>query len=240
MAASCFIVACASSPPDGKTAGLTMPRYQYIIDVSPRIALHRAFNDDRYTYLEFLDARRMNPVVTRVDGTPLSCFWSDQLLTVEGVHDNLTVTTPHGVAHVYARMPAPAAYVAAPTPARALEYGAEVPPVRQVTDNFGYSAELPVGGDAMLPDRISIPFTGNFSEALGDGQASKLLLATREATRITISAMVPKGTERKAYSRIAEARQFLIDNGIAADRIKTAKAVANSTNANQVNFLILY
>ena len=105
-AAAGWLAACTSPGPALEAARPTV-RHQYVIDVQPNIALHRAYNDDGHTYLEFLDARRMNPVVTTVDGTALPYAWTDRLLVLEGVYDNLTVTTPHGVAHVYARMPAP-------------------------------------------------------------------------------------------------------------------------------------
>ena len=41
----------------------------------------------------------MNPVVTTVINGP-TLRLTDRLLVLEGVYDNLTVTTPHGVAHV--------------------------------------------------------------------------------------------------------------------------------------------
>ena len=237
-----LLTACASAPPIEQEA--TAVRYQYIIDVQPNISLHRAYNDDGHTYLEFLDAHRMNPVVTTFDGVPLPYAWTDKLLILDGVYDNLTVTTPHGVAHVYAKASAPPARVAAPAPARALEYGAAVPTVRQrAPDNYGYAAELPARGEAMEPDRISVPIHGNFSESLGEGRASKLVASSREASRIIIGATVAKRdrhAESRAYVRIAEARQFLIDNGVSADRIRTTKVVAGGAADGQVNFLIAY
>jgi hypothetical protein len=163
---------------------------------------------------------------------------------LEGVYDNLTVTTPHGVAHVYARMPAPPARVAAPVPARALEYGAPVPAVRPpAPDNYGDAAELPARGDATTPDRISVVLNGSFSESLGEGRASQLVAASREASRVTIGAAVARGghlAEAPAYSRIAEARQFLIDNGVPAERIRTTRAVVGGARDSQVDFVIAY
>ena len=242
-AAAGWLAACTSPGPALEAARPTV-RHQYVIDVQPNIALHRAYNDDGHTYLEFLDARRMNPVVTTVDGTALPYAWTDRLLVLEGVYDNLTVTTPHGVAHVYARMPAPPARVAAPVPARALEYGAPVPAVRPpAPDNYGDAAELPARGDATTPDRISVVLNGSFSESLGEGRARQLVAASREASRVTIGAAVARGghlAEARAYSRIAEARQFLIDNGVPAERIRTTRAVVGGARDSQVDFVIAY
>ena len=242
-AAAGWLAACTSPGPALEAARPTV-RHQYVIDVQPNIALHRAYNDDGHTYLEFLDARRMNPVVTTVDGTALPYAWTDRLLVLEGVYDNLTVTTPLGLAHVYARMTAPPARVAAPVPARALEYGAPVPAVRPpAPDNYGDAAELPARGDATTPDRISVVLNGSFSESLGEGRASQLVAASREASRVTIGAAVARGghlAEARAYSRIAEARQFLIDNGVPAERIRTTRAVVGGARDSQVDFVIAY
>lgn len=238
-----MLTACCSAPPV-QEASIPSVRYQYIIDVQPNIALYHAYNDDKHTYLEFLDTFRMNPVVTGVDGVPLRFAWSENLLTINGVYDNLTVTTPHGVAHVYAKTQAPAARVAASTPPRALEYGAAIPIARpSVTDNYGLTGELPARGDAVAPDYISVPITGSFSESLGEGRASRLVNATREASRITISSAVAKANrtaESQAAQRIAQARQFLIDNGVPSDKIQIAKIVSSGAHESQVDFLIAY
>ena len=46
--------------------------------------------------------------------------------------------------------------------------------------------------------------------------------------------------EARAYSRIAEARQFLIDNGVPAERIRTTRAVVGGARDSQVDFVIAY
>ena len=84
---------------------------------------------------------------------------------------------------------------------------------------------------------------GSFSESLGEGRASQLVAASREASRVTIGAAVARGghlAEARAYSRIAEARQFLIDNGVPAERIRTTRAVVGGARDSQVDFVIAY
>ncbi len=244
LAAALGVLTACCSAPSLQEVSKPSVRHQYIIDVEPNIALHRAYNDDTHTYLEFLDTFRMNPVVTGVDGVPLAFAWAENLLTLDGVYDNLTVTTPHGVAHVYAKAQAPAARVAAATPPRALEYGVAISVARPTApDNYGFTAELPARGDAVAPDHISVPISGNFSESLGEGRASRFVNATREANRVTISAAVAKPSRRaesRANLRMAEARQFLIDNGVSPDKIQTTKVVSNGAHENQVDFLIAY
>lgn len=122
LATGTMIIGCGAAPQIAAPVAAAPPAY--IIDVSPNVALHRAFTTEGRTYLEFLDAYRMNPVITGPDGMPLPFKWNQQYVVLEGVHPNLTVTTAHGLAHVYVKQPAPPARVAAPTPARAAEYGA--------------------------------------------------------------------------------------------------------------------
>ncbi len=124
---ACVLVLSGCSAPlpliTGGVDRATAPPPEFVIDVPSNIALHRAFVAEGNTYLEFLDAYRMNPVVTGPDGTPLPHQWNQQYVVLNGVHPNLTVTTPHGMAHVYTKQPAPPSRVAAPTPVRAPEYG---------------------------------------------------------------------------------------------------------------------
>lgn len=244
VAAAGFLAACTSTPPAELVAAVAPVRYEYIIDVQPNIALHRAYNDDESTYLVFLDTKRMNPVVTTVDGTALPYAWNENLLVLPGIYDNLTVTTPFGVAHVYAKEAAPPARVAAPTPARALEYGAVVPLIKPASpDNYGYAAEQPARGEALEPDRFSVPIHGSFAESLGAGRAGQVVASAREARRVTISASAGKrdrAAETRAYSRMAEARQFLIDNGVSPERIHTTRVIASGAQINRVDFLIAY
>lgn len=96
------------------------------------VALHRAFSVDGYTYLEFLDAYRMNPVVTGPDGVPLPFKWKQHYVVLKGFYPNLTVTTAHGVAQVYVKQPARPGRVAAPEPPRAPEYGKALPPSQPI------------------------------------------------------------------------------------------------------------
>ncbi len=123
------LAGCAAAPQTAAEAAApaAAPSPQYVIDVHPHIALHRAFVAEGNTYLEFLDAYRMNPVITGPDGIPLPFRWNQQYVVVDGIHPNLTVTTAHGMAHVYAKQPAPPSRVAAPTPVRAPEYGVSLP-----------------------------------------------------------------------------------------------------------------
>lgn len=137
VASVLLLCACAQQPSaksDAEQAAVKVapPSLEYVIDVKPNIALHRAYNFEGNTYLEFLDAHRMNPVITGLDAVPLRYTWTKNLIVLEGVHRNLTLTTPHGVAHVYAKEVAPPARVAAPVPARAPEYGVEVPVAKPV------------------------------------------------------------------------------------------------------------
>jgi hypothetical protein len=121
LAIGTMIIGCGTAP---QIAPVVAATPAYIIDVSSNVALHRAFTAEGRTYLEFLDAYRMNPVITGPDGIPLPFKWNQQYVVLEGVHPNLTVTTAHGLAHVYVKQAAPPARVAAPPPAKAAEYGA--------------------------------------------------------------------------------------------------------------------
>lgn len=131
VSSALLLCACAQQPvttaADAASAKVAAPSFEYVIDVKPNIALHRAYNFEGNTYLEFLDAHRMNPVITGPDAIPLRYTWTKNLIVLEGVHRNLTVTTPHGLAHVYVKEIAPPARVAAPVPPRAPEYGVTVP-----------------------------------------------------------------------------------------------------------------
>lgn len=218
------LAACGTSKP--QATATAHQNYEYVISTAPNIALYAAFNANGKTYLEFLEAKRMNPVVTQVDGVPMEYEWDDRYVVLNGVFDNLTVTTPHGVAHVYAKKEAPPTRVTARTPPRALEYGVEVPLVKPpVADNYGTS-ELPATGEALEPDRISVPVEHSFSSSISQAQAGQLVNAGREASRITISAVVPergKRVELHAHEQISEARQFLVDNGVPAYKIHVAQ-----------------
>jgi len=135
LATGTMIIGCGAVPQTTVPVGAAPSAY--IIDVSPNVALHRAFTAGGLTYLEFLDAYRMNPVITGPDGIPLPFKWNHQYVVLEGVHPNLTVTTAHGLAHVYVKQPAPPARVAAPTPARATEYGAVRSPHPPIANESG-------------------------------------------------------------------------------------------------------
>lgn len=136
VSSAILLCACAQQSvkpaAEAGTAKVAAPSFEYVIDVKPNIALHRAYNFEGNTYLEFLDAHRMNPVITGLDAVPLRYTWTKNLLVLEGIHRNLTVTTPHGVAHVYAKDVAPPARVAAPVPPRAPEYGVLVPVAKPI------------------------------------------------------------------------------------------------------------
>ena len=60
--------------------------------------------------------------------------------------------------------------------------------------------------------------------------------------RLLLSHRIGRGhlAEARAYSRIAEARQFLIDNGVPAERIRTTRAVVGGARDSQVDFVIAY
>lgn len=122
LVAGTMIIGCGAAPQ--MTAPVVAASPAYIIDVPSNVALHRAFIAEGRTFLEFLDAYRMNPVISGPDGIPLPFRWNQQYVVLEGVHPNLTVTTAHGLAHVYVQQPAPPARVAAPAPTKAVEYGA--------------------------------------------------------------------------------------------------------------------
>lgn len=106
LATGTMIIGCGAAPQIAAPVAAAPPAY--IIDVSPNVALHRAFTTEGRTYLEFLDAYRMNPVITGPDGMPLPFKWNQQYVVLEGVHPNLTVTTAHGLAHVYVKRKGPA------------------------------------------------------------------------------------------------------------------------------------
>jgi len=233
-------VGCATKK-DEQHAVLPSSQYEYVIDVQPNIALHRAFNADGKTYLEFLDARRMNPVVTGPDGVPMPYAWSQNFVVLNGVYDNLTVTTPHGVAHVYVRTAPPPARVAAPTPSRALEYGAAVTVAQQKQPDNYEGDEVPPTGDAVAPERITVPYTDSFARSVSVGQADELVAAARGATHITISVSVPRspGAESRAANSLSEARQFLIDNGVSEKTIYTKRVVSRAADTKAVEFLIV-
>lgn len=249
LASFVFLAAgCSTTPPQL----VELPKEnEYMIDVKSNIALHRVFNVQGDTYLEFLDAKRMNPVITGVDGVPMEYRWNDRFVVLAGVQDNLTVTTPYGVAHVYAKLPAPPARVAAPTPPRALEYGVEVPAVQPPAPSNYNLAELPAVGDSLDADRYSVTVDASFMGSLTDSQASQILGAARVADHVTISAQVPKRaakrdakreavhTERAALAFMSEARQFLMDNGVAEYKIRTARVSQSATaKSAQVDFLV--
>lgn len=130
-----MIIGCSAAPQ--MTAPVVAALPAYIIDVPANIALHRAFIAEGRTFLEFLDAYRMNPVITGPDGIPLPFRWNQQYVVLEGIHPNLTVTTAHGLAHVYVKQPAPPARVAAPAPIKADEYGAARSPHHPIANEAG-------------------------------------------------------------------------------------------------------
>ena len=242
--ALCAALLAGCAAPDASRVALVAPipvAYEYVIDAAPNIALHRAFNANGKTYLEFLDARRMNPVVTGLDGVPLMYAWTENYVVLDGVYDNLTVTTPHGVAHVYARSEPPPARAAAPTPARAAEFGVQPQRVVQIMpDNYGFE-QLPPTGDAIAPERMSVPAGETFAAAISGSQADQLVASSREASRVVISATVPtrsKTSDARAHARMAEARQFLIENGVPAHKIYVSRVTASAARASHVDFLI--